>query len=168
MNKSINFLKNEQGKFLNFKDMNNTYVVESFINATPIPNIKDAIKLSEYFKMSVKSVDIDIFSKEYSKIVSKIVIMGDILYSQLKRYNDDIPVIPGVNKHTRNAIRNATDKLKEFHNMSTNIINEGKDDEFFQASGSYEELINLITDAIDNNGVDKLLKKLSAKKKVTS
>jgi hypothetical protein len=168
MNKSINFLKDKKGKFLNFKDINKTYFVDSFINATPIPNIKDAIKLSEHFNMTIKSVDVDVFSKEYSKVVSKIVIIGDILYSELKRYNDDIPVIPGVNKHTRNAVKNATNKLKEFHQMSTNIINDGKDDDFFDASGDFEELINLITDALDKGDVNNLIKKLSKKNKVTS
>lgn len=165
MKETINFLKNTDGKYLNFKDINKTYFTDSFINATPVPNIKDAIKLSEHFKLDVKSVDLNVFKTEYSKIVSKLLIIGELLYRELNRYNDDIPVIPGLNKHTRNAVKNASDKLKEFHKLSDNIIKTGKDDLFFEASGDFEELINVISEGLDKESMKDLIKKLRKKTK---
>ncbi|QMP89820.1 L-ribulose-5-phosphate 3-epimerase [Flavobacterium phage vB_FspP_elemoA_8-9A] len=162
---SINFLKNKEGRYLNFKDMQKTYYVDSFINATPIPNIKDAIKLAEHFKLEVKSVDVEVFKTEYSKIVSKILVVGELLYRELNRYNDDLPVIPGLNKHVRNAVRNASDKLKAFHKLSDSIVATGKDELFFEASGDFEELMNCIADGLEKDTMKDLLKKLKKKTK---
>jgi hypothetical protein len=162
---SINFLKNKEGRYLNFKDMQKTYYVDSFINATPIPNIKDAIKLAEHFKLEVKSVSIELFKTEYSKIVSKILIIGELLYRELVRYNDDMPVIPNLNKHTRNAVRNASDKLKEFHKLSDSIVKTGQDELFFDTSGDFEELINCVVEGLDNGSIKDLVKKLKKKTK---
>lgn len=162
---SINFLKNKEGRYLNFKDMQKTYYVDSFINATPIPNIKDAIKLAEHFKLEVKSVGIELFKTEYSKIVSKILIIGELLYRELVRYNDDMPVIPKLNKHTRNAVRNASEKLKEFHKLSDSIVKTGQDELFFDTSGDFEELINCVVEGLDNGSIKDLVKKLKKKTK---
>jgi hypothetical protein len=161
----INFLKNKEGKYINFKDMQKPYYVDSFVNATPIPNIKDAIKLAEHFKLEVSSIDLELFKKEYSKIVSKILIIGELLYRELNRYNDDIPVIPKLNKHTRNAVRNASDKLKEFHKLSDSIVKTGQDELFFDASGDFEELINCMVEALDKGTIKDLLKKVNKKTK---
>ncbi|QMP86240.1 L-ribulose-5-phosphate 3-epimerase [Flavobacterium phage vB_FspP_elemoA_11-9C] len=162
---SINFLKNKEGRYLNFKDMQKTYYVDSFINATPIPNIKDVIKLAEHFKLEVKSVDVEVFKTEYSKIVSKILVVGELLYRELNRYNDDLPVIPGLNKHVRNAVRNASDKLKAFHKLSDSIVATGKDELFFEASGDFEELMNCIVDGLEKDTMKDLVKKLKKKTK---
>lgn len=162
---NINFLKNNEGRYLNFKDIQKTYYVDSFINATPIPNIKDAIKLAEHFKLEVKSIGIELFKSEYSKIVSKILIIGELLYTELNRYNDDMPVIPKLNKHVRNAVRNASDKLKEFHKLSNDIVKTGQDELFFDASGDFEELINCVVDGLDNSSIKDLVKKLAKKTK---
>jgi hypothetical protein len=162
---SINFLKNKEGRYLNFKDMQKTYYVDSFINATPIPNIKDAIKLAEHFKLEVKSVDVEVFKMEYSKIVSKILVVGELLYRELNRYNDDLPVIPGLNKYVRNAVRNASDKLKAFHKLSDSIVATGKDELFFEASGDFEELMNCIVDGLEKDTMKDLVKKLKKKTK---
>jgi L-ribulose-5-phosphate 3-epimerase UlaE len=160
MKETINFLKDNKGKYLNFKDINKTYYTDSFVNATPIPNIKDAIKLAEHFKLEVKSVDVEVFKTEYSKIVSKILVVGELLYRELNRYNDDIPVIPGLNKHVRNAVRNASDKLKAFHKLSDSIVATGKDELFFEASGDFEELMNCIVDGLEKDTMKDLVKKL--------
>lgn len=164
---SINFLKNEEGKYLNFKDMQKTYYVDSFINATPIPNMKDAIKLASYFNTEIKSVDLELFKKEYSLVVSRILIVGDMFLNELKRWNNEIPILK-VNKHTRNAVQNALGKLKDFHKLSNDVAKNGTEELFFEASGDFEEMIRELSFALDNNTMKDVIKKIKAKGKKTS
>ena len=164
---TINFLKNKEGKYLNFKDINQTYYTESFINATPIPNIKDAIKLATHFNAEVKSIDLSAFKEEYSKIVSRILIVGDLFLNELKTYNNDIPALK-INKHVRNSVQNTLGKLKDFHKISNDVAKNGTEELFFEASADFEELIRELSFALNNDSMKDVIKKIKGRKKKTS
>lgn len=159
MNQSINFLKNEEGKYLNFKDVKEPYYTASFINATPIPDMKDAIKLSDYFKAEIYSVELDTFKKEYSTIVSKIVLIGELLHRELKVYNDNIPILPKVNKHVRTSVQGTISKLKQFHTLSDSIISSGNDELFLDTSASVDVLMTKLSNALNEKTIDQVIKK---------
>ena len=160
----INFLKNEEGKYLNFKDMNSIYYTDSFIQATPIPNIKDAIKLASHFNLEIKSVDLETFKKEYSLIVSRILIVGDLFLNELKSWNNDIPILK-INKHTRNAVQNALGKLKDFHKLSNDVAKNGTEELFYEASADFEELVRELSFALNNDSMKAVIKKIKVKSK---
>jgi len=164
---SINFLKNQEGKYLNFKDMQKTYYVDSFINATPIPSMKDAIKLSSYFNTEIKSVDLSTFKEEYSKIVSRILIVGDLFLNELKRYDNDIPALK-INKHVRNSVQNTLGKLRDFHKISNDVAKNGTEELFFEASGDFEELIRELSFALNNDTMKDVIKKIKGRSKKTA
>lgn len=161
---SINFLKNQEGKYLNFKDMNSIYYTDSFIQATPIPNIKDAIKLASHFNLEIKSVDLETFKKEYSLIVSRILIVGDLFLNELKSWNNDIPILK-INKHTRNAVQNALGKLKDFHKLSNDVAKNGTEELFYEASADFEELVRELSFALNNDTMKAVIKKIKVKSK---
>lgn len=160
----INFLKNEEGKYLNFKDINSTYFTDSFIQATPIPNIKDAIKLASHFNLEIKSVDLETFKKEYSLIVSRILIVGDLFLNELKSWNNDIPILK-INKHTRNAVQNTLGKLKDFHKLSNDVAKNGTEELFYEASADFEELVRELSFALNNDTMKAVIKKIKVKSK---
>lgn len=160
----INFLKNQEGKYLNFKDMNSIYYTDSFIQATPIPNIKDAIKLASHFNLEIKSVDLETFKKEYSLIVSRILIVGDLFLNELKSWNNDIPILK-INKHTRNAVQNALGKLKDFHKLSNDVAKNGTEELFYEASADFEELVRELSFALNNDTMKAVIKKIKVKSK---
>lgn len=164
---TINFLKNKEGKYLNFKDINSIYYTDSFVQATPIPNMKDAIKLASHFNLEIKSVDLELFKKEYSLVVSRILIIGDMFLNELKRWNNEIPILK-VNKHTRNAVQNALGKLKDFHKLSDDVAKNGTDELFFEASGDFEEMIRELSFALDNNTMKDVIKKIKGRSKKTA
>lgn len=155
---TINFLKNEEGKYLNFKNVSEPYFTSSFINATPIPNINEATKLSSYFKCDVYSIDVESFKNEYISIVSKIVILGELLHRELSIYNDNIPVLPKLNKHVRQSVQGTISKLKQFHKLSDDIINNGQDELFLEASADFDELITNISRSLKEKPVQELVK----------
>lgn len=164
---SVNFLKNKEGRYLNFKDMNSIYYIDSFIQATPIPSMKDAIKLASHFNLEIKSVDLETFKREYSLIVSRILIVGDVFLNELKRYNNDIPVLK-INKHVRNSVQNTLGKLKDFHRISNDVAENGTDELFFDASADFEELIRELSFSLNNDTMKDVIKKIKGKGKKSS
>jgi hypothetical protein len=161
MNQSINFLKNKEGKYLNFKDVKEPYYTVSFINATPIPNMKDAIKLSDHFKCDIYSVELETFKKEYSTIVSKIVLIGELLHRELKVYNDSIPVLPKLNKHVRTSVQGTISKLKQFHTLSDSIINSGNDELFLDTSANVDLLMTKLSKTLNEKTIEEVIKKIN-------
>jgi len=144
--KNIYFIKNKEGKFLNYKDGKNPFLVSSIISATPSDKPQ---QVTEGFE--VISMDVEEFKDIYSMTVSELVIIGELFFRKAKIYQDTIPVLPKLNKDVRNAVRNVISKMSFFHNQLNDIIENDKEEGVYALSGDFEELINHVSKAIDGD-----------------
>jgi hypothetical protein len=141
--KNIYFIKNKEGKYLNYKNPKDPFFVSSLISATPtdkFPKVQEGLE--------VELVSIDDFKQIYSMTVSELIIIGELFHRKANHYNNTIPVLPKFNKDTRNAVKNAISKLAFFHEQTNEIIEHGQEDEVYSISADFEELIFNVSDAL--------------------
>ena len=144
--KQIFFIKNKEGKYLNYKKVSEPYFVDSQISATPsdkMPKLDNGLE--------VEAMDIEDFKVLYSMTVSELIIIGELFHRKALVYQDTIPVLPKLNKDVRNAVRNAISKMSFFHTQTDEIIKHGQEDEIYSISAEFEELIMNVSEALKEN-----------------
>jgi hypothetical protein len=141
--KYIYFVKNKDGKYLNYKDGKNPYFVDSLISATPSDKPQQLNG-----ELELEQITMDDFKQIYSMTVSELIIIGELFHRKAKIYQDTIPVLPKLNKDVRNSVRNAISKMSLFHTQADEIIDHGQEDEIYSVSGEFEELIINVSEAI--------------------
>lgn len=141
--KYIYFVKNKEGRYLNYKNGKNAYFVDNIVSATPSDKPQ---QLNE--GLELEKVAFEDFKIIYSTTVSELIIIGELFHRKAKVYQDTIPVLPKLNKDTRNAVRNAISKMSMFHTQTNEIIENGQEDEMYSISADFEELIVNVSDAL--------------------
>lgn len=145
--KTIYFIKRKSdGTYLNYKDPLKPTFVTNMMSATPsdkYPQVEKALEVEE--------IDIETFKTIYSMTVSELIIIGELFYRKCLNYQDTIPVLGKLNKHVRQAVRNAISKMSFFHEQTNDFISQGDEDVLFEVSGQFEELIINVSEALKGN-----------------
>ncbi len=151
--------RKSDGTYLNYKDPKRPFFVTHMMSATPSdknPQVEKGLEVEE--------IDMEDFKTLYSLTVSELIIIGELFYRKCLVYNDTIPVLPRLNKHVRQAVRNAISKMSFFHEQTNDFISQGDEDMLFEVSGQFEELIINVSEALkgsmeDYNEVFRAMKK---------
>lgn len=145
--KNIYFIKHtEKGKYLNYKDPKNPYLVDNLISATPSERKTTILPQFEYEEISLED-----FKVVYSQTVAELIIIGELFHHKASIYQDTIPVLPKLNKDVRKAVKNALNKMSFFHMKTNEMINLGQEDEVYEVSADFEELIQHVSEAFKGN-----------------